>query len=175
MPWLSISPCSQPLLTMLSSNEKAGYCYQKEGKYDKALEKYSLALMIEARTWTLRKTGLCLRKLGRPGEALEAYRRAMQNEPDDLNTILMAAHCCLDTGNYEEALKLYFRVEYEKPGNSRVLRPIAWCYLVTGNYAEAEKYFERLSETGLTPVGQDQYGPSCPLPGQHPQGRRTLS
>jgi tetratricopeptide (TPR) repeat protein len=50
---------------------------------------------------------------GRPAEALEAYRRALQNEPDDLNTILMAAHCCLDTGNYEEALKHYFRVEYE--------------------------------------------------------------
>jgi tetratricopeptide (TPR) repeat protein len=138
--------------------EKAGYCYQKEGKYDKALEKYSMALMIEARTWTLRKAGLCLRKLGRPGEALEAYRKAMQNEPDDLNTIVMAAHCCLDTGKYEEALKLYFRVEYEKPGNSRVLRPIAWCYLVTGNYPEAEKYFERLSETGLTPFDRINMG-----------------
>jgi len=114
--------------------------------------------MIESRTWTLRKTGLCLRKLGRPAEALEAYRKAMQNEPDDLNTILMAAHCCLDTGSYEEALKLYFRVEYEKPGNSRVLRPIAWCYLVTGNYPEAEKYFERLSETGLTPFDRINMG-----------------
>jgi tetratricopeptide (TPR) repeat protein len=138
--------------------EKAGYCHQKAGEYEKALEKYSLATIIEPRTWTLRKSGLCLRRLGRPAEALEAYRRALQNEPDDLNTILMTAHCCLDTGNYEEALKHYFRIEYESPGNSRVLRPIAWCYLVTGKYDEAEKYFERLSETGLTPFDRINIG-----------------
>lgn len=138
--------------------EKAGYCYQKAGEYEKALEKYSLAIIIEPRTWTLRKSGLCLRRLGRPAEALDAYRRALQNEPDDLNTILMTAHCCLDTGNYDEALKHYFRIEYESPGNSRVLRPIAWCYLVTGKYAEAEKYFESLSESGLTPFDRINMG-----------------
>ncbi|HNT92718.1 MAG TPA: tetratricopeptide repeat protein, partial [Bacteroidales bacterium] len=138
--------------------EKAGYCYQKSGEYEKALEKYNLAIMIEARTWTLRRSGYCLRKLGRPDEALKSYTRALQNEPDDLSTILMTAHCCLDTGNYDEALKHYFRIEYESPGNSRVLRPIAWCYLVTGKYPEAEKYFERLSEAGLTPYDMINMG-----------------
>jgi len=138
--------------------EKAGYCYQKSGEYEKALEKYNLAIMIEARTWTLRRSGYCLRKLGRPDEALKSYTRALQNEPDDLSTILMTAHCCLDTGNYDEALKHYFRIEYEGPGNSRVLRPIAWCYLVTGKYPEAEKYFERLSEAGLTPYDMINMG-----------------
>jgi len=138
--------------------EKAGYCYQKAGEYGKALEKYSMATIIEPHTWTLRKTGWCLRRLGRPAEALEAYRRALQNEPDDLNTVLMVAHCCLDTANYDEALKHYFRVEYESPGNSKVLRPIAWCYLVTGRYTEAEKYFERLAGTGLTPYDKINMG-----------------
>jgi len=138
--------------------EKAGYCHQKAGDYEKALEKYSMATIIESHTWTLRKTGLCLRRLGRPQEALEVYRRALQNEPDDLNTILMIAHCCLDTANYDEALKHYFRVEYESPGNSKVLRPIAWCCLVTRRYTDAEKYFGRLAETGLTPYDRINMG-----------------
>ncbi len=138
--------------------EKAGYCYQKAGEYEKALEKYSMAIIIEPHTWTLRKTGYCLRKLGRAAEALDYYRRALLNEPDDLNTVLMVAHCCLDTANYEEALKQYFRVEYENPGNSKVLRPIAWCYLVTGKFSEAEKYFERLTATGLTPYDRINMG-----------------
>lgn len=138
--------------------EKAGYCHQKAGDYEKALEKYSMATLIESHTWTLRKTGLCLRRLGRPAEALEVYRRALQNEPDDLNTILMVAHCCLDTADYDEALKHYFRVEYESPGNSKVLRPIAWCCLVTQRYADAEKYFGRLAETGLTPYDRINMG-----------------
>ena len=39
---------------------------------------------------------MCIRdRLGRPAEALAAYRRALLNEPDDLSTILMTAHCCL--------------------------------------------------------------------------------
>ncbi len=131
--------------------EKAGYCHQMRGGYEEALESYSMAAIIEPRTWTLRKSGLCLRRLGRPKEALEAYERVLEREPDDLNTILMTAHCQLDTGNYDEALRHYFRIEYESPGNSKVLRPIAWCYLVTGRYEEAEKYFERLKESGYSP------------------------
>lgn len=138
--------------------EKAGYCYQMSGEYEKALEKYSMASIIDPKTWTLRKTGLCLRKLGRPEEALDVYLRALQNETDDLNTILMTARCCLDTGRYEEALKHFFRVEYESPGNVKVLRPIAWCYLVTGRFGEAERYFERLAETGLTPFDRINVG-----------------
>jgi Flp pilus assembly protein TadD len=131
--------------------EKAGYCHQKAGEYEAALEKYSLASIIDPKTWTLRKMGLCLRKLGRSQEALNIYLRALKNEPDDLNLILLTAHCYLDNGNYDEALKHYFRVEYENPGNVKVLRPIAWCYLMTGRFTEAERYFERLAEAGLTP------------------------
>ncbi len=138
--------------------EKAGYCYQMSGEYEKALEQYSMAAIIDPKTWTLRKTGLCLRRLGRANEALNMYLRALQNEPDDLNTILMVAHCSLDTGKYEEALKHYFRVEYESPGNVKVLRPIAWCYFITGRFSEAGSYFDRLAVTGLTPFDRINKG-----------------
>jgi tetratricopeptide (TPR) repeat protein len=138
--------------------EKAGYCYQMSGEYEKALEQYSMAAIIDPKTWTLRKTGLCMRRLGRANEALNMYLRALQNEPDDLNTILMVAHCSLDAGKYEEALKHYFRVEYESPGNVKVLRPIAWCYFITGRFSEAESYFDRLAITGLTPFDRINKG-----------------
>ncbi len=138
--------------------EKAGYCYQMSGEYEKALEQYSMAAIIDPKTWTLRKTGLCLRRLGRANEALNMYLRALQNEPDDLNTILMVAHCSLDAGKYEEALKHYFRVEYESPGNVKVLRPIAWCYFMTGRFSEAGSYFDRLAVTGLTPFDRINKG-----------------
>lgn len=138
--------------------EKAGYCYQMSGEYEKAVEKYSMAAIIDPKTWTLRKTGFCLRRLGRSSEALNMYLRALQNEPDDLNTILMVAHSSLDTGKSEEALKHYFRVEYESPGNVKVLRPIAWCYLMTGRFNEAESYFARLADSGLTPFDRINMG-----------------
>jgi tetratricopeptide (TPR) repeat protein len=128
------------------------------GEFEKALENYSMAVIIDPKTWTLRKTGLCLRKMGRSQEALSAYLQALQSEPDDLTTILLTAHCCLDTGKYDEALKHYFRIEYESPGNVKVLRPIAWCYLMTGKFSEAERYFERLAATGLTPFDRINMG-----------------
>ncbi|MCU0365866.1 MAG: tetratricopeptide repeat protein, partial [Bacteroidales bacterium] len=97
------------------------------------------------------KMGFCLRKLGRVQEALKLYLRILKSDPDDLNTVLVTAHCYLDTGNYDKALKHYFRIEYENPGNVRVLRPIAWCFLVTGRFTEAAGYFERITESSLTP------------------------
>ncbi len=131
--------------------EKSGYCYQMAGEYEKALEKYSMASIIDPKPWTLKKMGLCLRKLGREQEALKLYLRILKSDPDDLNTVLVTAHCYLDTGNYDKALKHYFRIEYENPGNVRVLRPIAWCFLVTGRFTEAASYFERITESSLTP------------------------
>ncbi|HUW92469.1 MAG TPA: tetratricopeptide repeat protein [Bacteroidales bacterium] len=131
--------------------EKTGYCYQQTGNYEEALQKYSMASLIDPKPWTLRKLGLCLRKLGRYSEALQNYLRVAETEPDDLYTVLKIAHCYLDMNEYDNALKYYFKVEYDSPGNVKILRPIAWCYLVTGRLREAAKYFERLSEAGFTP------------------------
>lgn len=130
--------------------EKAGYCYQQAGDFEEALKNYTLASIIDAKTWTLRKMGLCQRKLGRTKEALENYLRASRSEPEDLQTVLMIAHCYLDLDEYDEALKHYFRIEFEDSSNVKVLRPIAWCYLVTGKLKEAAKYFDRLEKKGLT-------------------------
>jgi len=130
--------------------EKAGYCYQQSGEYEEALEKYSFAAILDPKTWTLRKIGLCNRKLGRNNEALKNYLNALKNEPENLHTLLMTAHCYLDLGEFDEALKYYFRLEYDNPGNIKVLRPIAWCYLVTGRFSEAANYFDRLEGSDLT-------------------------
>lgn len=131
--------------------EKAGYCHQKGGEYDKALEKYSMASIIDPKSWTLKKMGFCLRKLGKPLEAVKVFQRVLKSDPEDLYAVLMSAHCYLDSGEYDKALSHYFRIEYDDPGNVRVLRPIAWCYFVTGKFDDAAKYFDRLAASGLTP------------------------
>ena len=131
-------------------NEKTGYCYQQAGDYEEALRYYKLAIIIEPKTWTLKKAGLCLRKVERFSEALDYYLQALDIDNDDLHAVLMAAHCYLDLHDYENALKSYFRVEYTNPGNTKVIRPIAWCYLAQGRFEESEKYFEKIEEASLT-------------------------
>jgi tetratricopeptide (TPR) repeat protein len=47
--------------------EKAGYCYQKEGEYGKALEKYSMALLSNPGHGRFARQVWCLRRLGQAG------------------------------------------------------------------------------------------------------------
>ena len=125
--------------------EKIGYCCQQAGDFEKALEYYRTAELINRKSWTIKKIALCLRRLGRNEEALEYYIQAGEMEPDNIHTIIMTAHCYLDLKEYEQALKQYFRIEYDDPGNLKILRPIAYCYFALGRFADSEKYYERLS------------------------------
>jgi tetratricopeptide (TPR) repeat protein len=130
--------------------EKIAYCYNEKGEYEKALEYYRKAEIIDRKVWTVKKIGFCLRKLGKHEEALEYYLQAIDMEPDNIHSVMMAGHCYLDLKKYEEALKYYFRIEYSDPGNYKILRPIAYCYFALGRFDDSEKYYERLSADKLT-------------------------
>lgn len=130
--------------------EKAGYCYQQEGAYSKALDMYLKSDLIEKKTWTTKKIAFCQRRLGNFEEALKFYKEAEKDEPDNMHTIAMIGQCYLDQGNYDSALKYYFKVEYHDPDNIRVLRPIAWCYLVKGELERSRKYYNKLAGSKLS-------------------------
>ncbi len=138
--------------------EKIGYCYQENSDYDEALKYYRRAELIDRKVWTVKKIGLCLRKIGKYDEALEYYLQALDLEPQNIHTTIMAAHCYLDLNEYEEALKFYFKVEYNDPGNLKILRPIAYCYFALGRFDDSEKYYDRLSEGKLNAHDQINRG-----------------
>jgi tetratricopeptide (TPR) repeat protein len=129
--------------------QKLAYCYQKLGKFDKAVEYYLQASIIETPgLWTLKKIAWCYRKLKNFEEALEYYRKAELLAPDDLQIQTSLGHTSLDLKQYETALKYYFKVEYLAPENYKVHRPIAWCCFVLGRFEQAEKYFEEIIRRG---------------------------
>jgi len=126
--------------------EKTGYCYQQLAEYEKALEMYSRAEMLDRKIWTLKKIGFCNRRLGKHGEALKNYLAAEKMDPGNMHTLAMIGHCYLDMEDFDSALKFYFKVEYNDPDNTRILKPIAWCYLVQGKYGQSKKYFDKISK-----------------------------
>ncbi|MGM0667378.1 MAG: tetratricopeptide repeat protein [Bacteroidota bacterium] len=130
--------------------EKAAYCYQQIAEYEKALEMYRRAEILDRKIWTLKKIGFCNRRLGRHGEALKYYMEAEKMDPGNMHTIAMIGHCYLDMEDYDSALKYYFKVEYNDPKNVRILKPIAWCYLVQGKYDQSKKYFDKIGQAGMT-------------------------
>lgn len=127
--------------------QKKGYCLQKTGNIEAALDAYLKAELLNAgSSWTIKKIAYCYRILKNPGEALAYYRKAEQLNPDNLSIQLNIGHCFLELGNYTEALKCYFKVEYLDKNGERAWRPIAWCSFLTGKYEQAMGYFEKIIE-----------------------------
>jgi tetratricopeptide (TPR) repeat protein len=127
--------------------QKLGFCYQKSGDYEKALEAYKKAELFGLnKLWNYKKIALCYRNLKQPQKALEYYLEVEKLNDKDLNTELNIGHCYLELEQFEEALKCYFKVEYLAPGNKKVWRPLGWCSFVTGKKEQAVKYFQQLIE-----------------------------
>jgi tetratricopeptide (TPR) repeat protein len=134
--WLNESEMSFELL------EKLGYCYQKQGRFNNAIEHYKQAELFEKdKIWLQKKLGYCYRKTGNYESAIDYYKQIVMAEPTDMNNLAYLGQLYLDTEDYENALKYYYKVEYEKPDNVKVCRPIAWCSFVQGKYDISMKYF----------------------------------
>jgi tetratricopeptide (TPR) repeat protein len=127
--------------------QKKGFCLQKTGNFEAALDAYLKAELLNgASSWTIKKIAYCYRILKNPGEALVYYRKAGQMSPDNLSIQLNIGHCFLELRDYTEALKCYFEVEYLDKHGERAWRPIAWCSFLTGKYEQAMSYFEKIIE-----------------------------
>lgn len=125
--------------------QKMGYCYQKMGNFQLALDHYLKAdLMLQDNKWNLKKIGACYRHLDQPEKALPYLRQAEHLDPEDLHTEVSIGHCLLEMEEFELALKSYFKVEYLDQSNHKVWRPIAWCSFVLNKFVQARKYYEKL-------------------------------
>jgi tetratricopeptide (TPR) repeat protein len=124
--------------------EKIAYCFQKLGKFRKAIENYHKAELFDKnKIWIYKKMAFCSRKLGDFKSALKYYREIEKEEPENLYIQLYIGHTYMDMEDFENALKYYFKVEYKDPSNHKIYRPIAWSSFVTGKFDTARKYFEK--------------------------------
>ncbi len=124
--------------------EKIGYCYQQTGDYDKALEYYHKAELLDKnRLWLINHIAWCYKKKGEFELAVGYYLEAEKLEPENLQVQAYLGHVYMEMGDYEKALKYYFKVEYLQPDNYKVYRPISWCSFMLGKFDTAAKYLEK--------------------------------
>lgn len=137
-----------PVSVMNSSADllqKTGFCLQKTGNADAALEYYEKSeLLNENNTWVIRRIAFCHKSSGNPSKALEYFNRLLERKPDDVSLNLNAGHCLMELGRYDEALNRYFKVEFLEENSSRVQRPIAWCTFLAGDYKRSESYYRQI-------------------------------
>jgi tetratricopeptide (TPR) repeat protein len=128
--------------------EKIAFCYQKMGKYEKAISLYSQAeLFDQNKLWLQKKLGYCYRKTGNVEKAIAFYQQIIKAEPKDLNNLAYLGQLYIDIEDFDEALKYYYKVEYAQPDNVKVCRPIGWCSFVLGKYDIAIRYFSKIIES----------------------------
>jgi len=124
--------------------EKAGFAYQQNKNFEKAIDCYKKAELFETTVWLSLKMAYCFTKLNMYKEALYFYTEAENLEPENLKIQLNIANTYLSMGDFTTALNHYYKLELLAASNIKVLRPISWCLFVLGRFDEAKKYFEQL-------------------------------
>lgn len=125
--------------------QKIGFCYQSEKAYDKALDYYKKAEILNPdNSWLIKKIALCHKNLMQYDQAATYYEKALEKNASNLNLVMNLGHCLLQAGHIDEALKCYYKVEYLDEKSNRALRPIAWCEFELGNYEQSRKYYNKV-------------------------------
>ena len=136
--------------------EKIGYCYQKTGRFKKAVEYYRKAELFDGdRLWILRKLAWCSLKLKDYEQALVYFKDASGLQPDDVALQLQVGQCYLNLKDYEQALHQYSKLRFFAPDNLKVLRPIAYCQFIVGKPELALEIYAEIFGLSSNPSAYD--------------------
>jgi tetratricopeptide (TPR) repeat protein len=136
--------------------EKIGYCYQKVGRFKKAVEYYRKAELYDAdRQWILKKLGWCCLKLKEFQQALGYFQDASALQPEDISLQMQVGQCYLLLKDYEQAFHQYAKLRFFSPDNLKVLRPLAYCQFVLGKTELAAELYARILSLSSNPSAYD--------------------
>ncbi|WP_291528387.1 tetratricopeptide repeat protein [Bacteroides sp. UBA939] len=125
--------------------QKTGFCFQKEKRYQEAVDAYQKADMLKPdHLWTLRHLATCYRQMKDIDSALEYYHRVEAIQPENRNVLFYTGSCLAEEGRYEEALQYFFKLDFLENDSIKAWRGIGWCSYVSGKYEQAMKYYDRI-------------------------------
>ncbi len=156
--------------------ERLGWAWQSAGQYEKALQAYAHADLIEGSSyWVTRQQAECKHHLNQYAEALEDYERCIGMRPENNGLLLRAAACHLSQQNWKEALQYYYRYEFTVKEGLQTARPIAWCLLMSGETEKSESYYTQILSGDETELRAPDYlnaGHAAMIAGDKPQALR---
>lgn len=125
--------------------EKIGYSYDRLGNFEKAIDYYRRADIINpGNLWLEKKLAVALKNSGKTKEALEYYNKALEKEPENYHLLMSAAQCMLDDGDLDGAKAHLYHADYLKPGKIQVKRALAWTELMARNFEKANLLYRKI-------------------------------
>lgn len=124
--------------------EKAGYCCQMMGEYQKALDYYLHAeLGGENNVRLAGRIAECYRRTGNPDLAIDYYRFCEQASPKDISLLMKVGSCLLEAEAYDKALEYFYKADFYH-SSLRTWRPLAWTLFLVGRPEDALRYYDNI-------------------------------
>ncbi len=125
--------------------QKTGYCLQRSGDIEGALDYYQRAELLDARSlWTLKRIASCLVIMGRYSEALDYFNRILSEQADNVTVLIDMAIAYIELHRFDDAIPVLTKVVYLDPDNKRALRALGWCRLNVRDLKNAAKCYRKL-------------------------------
>ncbi|MCM1451710.1 MAG: tetratricopeptide repeat protein [Clostridium sp.] len=125
--------------------QKMGYCSEKLGRTEEAVEYYLRAELLDADSrWTHRRLGACYRQLGNKEKAIECYSRLAEQDPSDLQAALLLGYAYIENDDLQKAIKQFYKVEFLDEKSTKAWRALAWTLFQTGDFGGARKYYGKI-------------------------------
>lgn len=124
--------------------QQIGFCQQKTGLTEEALNSYTTAFQLNSNSnWTLKHLAQTAYQLKQYSNAEIYYDMLLETDSDNLRYIIRKIDCLEQQKKYEEELPLLYKAVYLKDEESLNDR-LAWVQLLAGNTEKSIELFNKI-------------------------------
>ena len=129
------------------THNNLGQRYQKQGKYEEAIEEFKKAIELNPRmTTAMNNLAICYSKLGRFQEAEKVYLKVIELHPQDAYAMNNLAVMYMESGRFDAAKRFAKRAIETEPNYANAYLTMGAIYANGGEFEEAERYFKKVLE-----------------------------
>ncbi|MCU0858926.1 MAG: tetratricopeptide repeat protein [Pontiellaceae bacterium] len=120
--------------------------FERQGQFDQAIELTAQAIAYHPDSRLYNELGNLFRKKGMLDEALKQIEKALEMDPNQMNTLCNKASVFLRQNRIEEAFACYRQAMEQNPNDARIPAKIGVELVNRGRTEEAVPYYERAAQ-----------------------------